>query len=154
MKTIAALACAALLLLTVPAASAQSVLNRDHVWGAGASFNFPYDEFGNDAGTGWGLFGTLDFPLIPLFDLTGRVGWNTFPGNDHHEAVDVWEVTAGGRLSLGTFFMSGEVGWYDKGDTWSWVPGLGLRFTNLEVALRWRAVGRNAFTGASAAWYF
>lgn len=155
MKKTAAVLCPLLVVLAAAApASAQSVLNRDHVLGLGVQASFPYDELGEDNGTGWGLFATLDYPLIPLLDLTARAGRNSFPGEGDAASVDVWEISAGGRLALGAFFMGGEAGWYDRGEEWSWVPSIGLRYTRIEVSVRWRSVGRNAYTGLGAAWYF
>ena len=96
----------------------------------------------------------LDYPVIPLFHLCAHAGWNTFPRVGAGESLDVWEITGGGRVVLGAFFMGGEVGWYDTGDHWSWVPSLGMRFSRIEVAWRVRAVGRDAYTSARVGWYF
>ena len=138
----------------VAPASGQVAVDRSHVLGAGLQLSFPYDELGDDYNTGWGIQAQLDYPLIPLFHACAHAGWTNFPAQGSGDGVDVWEITAGGRLAFGTFFMGGEVGWYDRGDEWSWVPSLGLRFSQIEVALRWRAVGRNAYTGLRAGWYF
>jgi len=138
----------------VTPASGQVVVDRSHALGAAVQTSFPYDELGDTHNTGWGVQAMVDYPLIPLFHLCGRVGWNTFPRVGGGDSLDVWEITGGGRVVLGAFFMGGEVGWYDKGDHWSWVPSLGLRFERIEVAFCVRAVSRYAYTSARAGWYF
>lgn len=143
-----------LIALAAAPAAGQVVVDRSHVLGAGAQLSFPYDELDDAHDTGWGVQGMLDYPIIPLFHVCAHVGWNTFPRTGGGDSLNVWEITGGGRLALGAFFMGGEVGWYDRGDNWSWVPSLGLRFDRIEVSWRVRAVGREAYTSLRAGWYF
>jgi len=84
----------------------------------------------------------MDYPFIPLLDLTAGIGWNTFPDANEGEAADLWEFTGGMRFRMGVFFMSGELGYYTTIKETSFLPGLGLRFDHFEVALNFRAVSR------------
>ncbi len=154
-RPLMSLSAAALIALAVVApAHGQEILDRDHILGVGLQMSFPYDELGDNYNTGWGVGALLHYPMIPLLAATAQLGWNTFPHEGREEAIEVWEISGGGRLTLGAFFMGGEVGWYDRGDEWSWVPSWGLHYTHFEASIRWRAVGRNAYTGLRVGWYF
>jgi hypothetical protein len=50
--------------------------------------------------------------------------------------------------------MSGEVGYYTKVDDTSFLPGMGLRFTHLELAFNIRAVPSGSWTGLRLGYYF
>jgi hypothetical protein len=123
-------------------------------FGAGLTMKYPYESFGDDFNTGYGLQAIMDYPFIPLLDVTAGIGWNHFPEGDAQEALDIWEFTAGARLRLGVFFMSGEVGYYTKVDDTSFLPGMGLRFTHLELAFNIRAVPSGSWTGLRLGYYF
>jgi len=143
----------AVLLAAVPGL-ALGQMDRGHVLGAGVQFAHPYDEFGRSADNGWGLNVVLDYPLVPLFHACALAGRTRFAGDGDLPGITVWEVSAGGRLAFGAFYMGGEVGWYDRGDVWSWVPSMGVRLTRLEFAWRLRAVSRSAYSSLGVAWYF
>jgi hypothetical protein len=137
--------------LAVPASAAP---DPSRIFGVGVQMSFPYDELGDSYNTGFGVGALVDYPVNGLLDAVGHLGWNTFPHEGTEPAVEIWEISAGGRVMLGAFFMGGEVGWYDRGDEWSWVPSAGLRYNKWEASIRWRAVGRNAYTGLRFGWYF
>ena len=122
--------------------------------GLGVKTSFPYAEFGEDANTGWGVAGMVDYPLIPLLDLTADVGYNHFAGMGEKDGVDVWNFCFGGRLALGAFFMGGETGYFSHGNDWSFVPSMGLRFGQLEGAIRYKSVGANGWTSLRFGYYF
>jgi len=80
-------------------------------FGAGISVKYPYESIGDEYRSGYGLHAIMDYPVIPLLDLTADIGWNHFPRGDASESLDIWEFVGGARVRLGVFFMSGEV-WY------------------------------------------
>ncbi len=123
-------------------------------FGAGISGKYPYESFGDEYRSGYGLHAIMDYPVIPLLDLTADIGWNHFPRGDAIESLDIWEFVGGARVRLGVFFMSGEVGYYTNINETSFLPGLGLRFTHFEVAWNVRAVSRGSWTGLRLAYYF
>jgi len=128
---------------------------REHIFGGAFMVTYPFEEFGDDYKTGYGIHGMLDYPLIVLFSLTADVGWNHFPSARHGTtSIDVWEFTFGGKLNLGPFFMGGETGYYTKVDEWSWVPTMGLRFGQFEGCLRIKAVSGDSWTGLRLGYYF
>jgi len=122
--------------------------------GIAAAVSFPYADYDKRQDLGYGLQGLVDHPLVPLINLTGTVGWTHFPGQDDRDAVDVFLVTFGGRLVLGSFYMSGETGYFSEIEEWGWVPGFGFRFDRLELGLRYVASGKDAWTTVRAGWYF
>lgn len=123
-------------------------------FGVAATLSFPYGSFGDDQGTGYGLQGLVDYPVLPLLNLAGTLGWSHFPGDGNNEALNVWYVNIGARLSLAGFFMSGQAGYYSEIDEWGWVPGFGYRFTQLEIGLEYVSVSRDAWTTLHVGWYF
>lgn len=145
-----------LILTTVVAhASAGTWASRqEKVLGVGVKTTFPYAEFKDDTKTGWGVGGIVDYPLIPLIDLTADLGYNHFPGKDDNEDVDVWNLCFGGRLALGAFFMGGETGYFSHVEEWSFVPSMGLRFNRFEGAIRYKAVGGVSWTSLRLGVYF
>jgi len=123
-------------------------------FGAGLTMKYPYESFGDDYKTGYGILAMMDYPFIPVLDLTASIGWNHFAEDKAGEAIDIWEFTGGMRFRLGVFFMSGEVAYYTKVDDTSFLPGLGLRFEHLEVAMNIRAVPSGSWTGWRVGYYF
>lgn len=123
-------------------------------FGAGLTAKTPLDSFGEQYNTGYGVMAIMDYPLIPLLDLTAGIGWNHFPESDALESIDIWEFVGGARFRLGVFFMSGEVGYYTEIEETSFLPGLGLRFTNLEIAFNVRAVSGGSWRGFRLGYYF
>ena len=123
-------------------------------YGLAGMVSFPYDDLGDDQTTGYGIHGMWDYPWIPLLDLTADVGWNHFPGKEDNESVDVWEFTGGMRFVLGSFYMSGEVGYYTKVKSVSFVPGMGLRMGNLDLSFRYRAAKSTSWTGIRVGYFF
>ncbi len=127
---------------------------EERVLGLGVKSSFPYASFDDDFNTGWGVVGIVDYPLIPLIDLTADVGYTHFPGDGATESVDVWNACFGGRLALGVFFMGGETGYFSHVDEWSYIPSMGLRFGRFEGALRYKAVGGSGWTSLRFGYYF
>ncbi|MEN8006514.1 MAG: hypothetical protein ABFS42_05830 [Candidatus Krumholzibacteriota bacterium] len=125
-----------------------------NIFGAAASVNHPYESFGKENSTGYGLHAIMDYPFIPLLDFTADIGWNHFPGANGGAGVDVWEFAGGMRFVMGVFFMSGEVGYYTEVDDTSFLPGMGLRFDRLEFSLRVKAVTGGSWTGFRFGYYF
>ena len=123
-------------------------------FGIAATVSLPYGDFSEDRTTGYGLQGLVDFPLVPLFNLTGTVGWSHFPEDGDVEPVDIWYVNIGGRLVLASFYMSGQTGYYSELDQWGWVPGFGFRFTQLELGLEYVGASKGAWTTLRVGWYF
>jgi len=123
-------------------------------FGAGLSAKYPYENFGDTYDTGYGIQAIMDYPFIPLLDLTAGIGWNHFPIANEGEAIDIWEFVGGMRFRMGVFFMSGEVGYYTKIEETSFLPGLGLRFEHFEVAMNVRAVSGGSWTGLRLGYYF
>ena len=123
-------------------------------FGAGLSVKYPYESFGDQYNTGYGINAMMDYPFIPLLDLTAAVGWNHFPEGDAGAPIDIWEFVGGARVRLGVFFMSGEVAYYTNVDATSFLPGMGLRFEHLELALNIRAVPDGSWTGLRLGYYF
>jgi hypothetical protein len=122
-------------------------------FGAAATVSWPYTEFGDKYDSGWGLHALVDQPFVPLINLTADVGWNTFPGGGERDRTDVWNVTVGGKLTLGVFYMGGETGYLSSVDRWGWVPSLGARFGDLEVALRLTTAGSQGWTTLRLGYY-
>jgi hypothetical protein len=123
-------------------------------FGLGLTMKYPYESFGDDYNTAYGLAGMLAYPFIPLLDLTASIGWNQFSEGDQDKSLDLWEFTGGMRFRMGVFFMSGEVGYYTKIEQTSFLPGLGLKFEHFEVALNVRAVDKGSWTGLRLGYYF
>jgi hypothetical protein len=123
-------------------------------FGLGATAKFPYESFGDDYGTGYGIQGLLAYPFIPLLDLTAGIGWNSFSSGDLDESLSVWEFVGGMRFRMGVFFMSGEVAYYTEVDQTSFLPGLGLKFEHFEFAWNVRAVDSGSWTGIRLGYYF
>lgn len=141
--------------LLATAAPAQESPSPPKVhFGAGLTVKTPYESFGEQFETGYGIMAGLDYPLIPLLDLTAGIGWNHFPESQAAESIDIWELIGGARFRLGVFFMSGEVGYYTEIEETSFLPGLGLRFTHFEIALNVRAVSGGSWRGFRLAYYF
>lgn len=123
-------------------------------WGAGVQLALPNSDFGDNFSTGYGLQAMFDYPLIPLIDVSGSLGWTRFPAEGDREAASVWGLALGCRFALGAFFMNGEVGHFSHVDEWSFIPGLGLRYDHWEGALRFKAVGDATWTGFRVGYYF
>lgn len=141
--------------LPIPASQAQEESPPRSVnFGAGLTVKTPYDSFGEDFKTGYGISALMDYPLHPLLDLTASVGWNHFSSDKADESIDIWELVGGARFRLGVFFMSGEVGYYTEIDQTSFLPGLGLRFTHFEFAFNVRAVDAGSWRGFRLGYYF
>lgn len=136
------------------AMAATWVGREDRVLGLGVKSSFPYANFDDDFNTGWGVVGMVDYPLIPLIDLTADVGYTSFPGSGENDSVDVWNVCFGGRLALGVFFMGGETGYFSYVEDWSFVPSMGLRFGPFEGGVRYKAVGGSGWTSLRFGYYF
>jgi hypothetical protein len=141
------------------AAGAQEAPRRsyydDHrVWGLGAQISVPYSDFDANYDTGYGVHALMDYPLAPLFSLTGDVGWNRFSGVSEREDLDLWEVAVGGKFNLPPFFIGGDVAYYSEVDNVNWVPSLGLRFERWEIALRWKAAERTGWVSYRLGFYF
>ncbi len=123
-------------------------------FGAGLTAKYPYENFGDSHDTGYGLQAIMDYPFIPLLDLTASIGWNHFPESNDGEAIDIWEFAGGMRFRMGVFFMSGEVAYYTEIEETSFLPGLGLRFEHFEAAMNVRAVSGGSWTGIRLGYYF
>lgn len=150
-----------LLAFLVPAtAGAQSNTVRDewlasyHHFGVAAAMTYPFQDFGDDYSTGFGLHGMVDYPWISLVHLIADVGWNHFPGKNDSASVDIFNISGGAKIALGAFFMGGEVGYFSEVDEVSWIPSIGVRPGNWEVALRIKAVGLGSWTTLRAGYYF
>jgi len=126
--------------------SRQDQLYSGHYWGAAAQVSAPRGAFKDDFSTGYGLQGVVDYPLIPLLDLTGSLGWNHFPGVGDGGGADIWEITFGARFVLGSFFMNGEMGYFSQVDEGNFIPGLGFRSDHWELSVRTKAAGSNAWS--------
>jgi len=135
-------------------AEGESWEDRPVAFGAGLTMKAPYGDYGNDYKTGYGIMGFVEYPFIPLIDLTAGIGWNHFSAEGPLEALDIWEFVGGARLRLGVFFMSGEVGYYTNIEETSFLPGMGLRFTHFELALNIRAVSGGSWRGLRLGYYF
>lgn len=137
------------------AAQNQPASEKNKVsFGAGLTMKYPYESFGDEYNTGFGIMGFLDYPLIPLLELTAGIGWNHFDNAQAPEAVDIWEYVGGLRLALGVFFMSGEVGYFTEVNSTSFLPGLGVRFHHFELAVNLRSVPSGSWTGFRLGYYF
>ncbi len=153
--SLAALLMVGFLIFCSGVASAKTWPGREtRVLGLGIKTSFPFAEFKDKASTGWGISGLLDYPLIPLIDLTADVGYNHFSGADDGDGVDVWNAIFGGRFALGVFFMGAETGYFSYVDEWSYVPSMGLRFGRFEGSLSYKSVGGGSWTSLRAGYYF
>ena len=123
-------------------------------FGLGLTGKYRQETYGDSYDPGYGIQAFMDYPFIPLLDLTAGVGFNHFSSDDEREEVDIWEFTGGMRFRMGVFFMSGEVGYYTKIDETSFLPGLGLRFDHFEIAFNVRAVSNGSWTGLRLGYYF
>ncbi|MFT5316481.1 MAG: hypothetical protein ACI9UK_002327, partial [Candidatus Krumholzibacteriia bacterium] len=137
-----------------PSAPREKAWHPGNYWGVAAQSTFPRSDFGIDYNTGYGLQGIFDYPLIPLIDLSGSIGWNRFGGKDDRPAIDIWEVALGARFAVGVFFMNGEAGYYTKVDEWNYIPGLGLRFDHWEYSLRTKVAGNSTWSTFRVGYYF
>ena len=127
----------------------------DHrTFGAAISMNQPYNSYNQIQATGYGIHGIMDYPFIPLLDITADIGWNHFTATDGGEGLDVWEFAGGMRFVLGAFFMSGELGYYTGVETTSFLPGMGLRFDRLEFSMRVKSGTQGNWTGFRFGYYF
>jgi len=136
------------------AAGAHAPWHSGNYWAVGAQLTYPNGDFNKKYSAGHGLQAVLDYPVIPLFDLTGSVGWNHFPHQHQGSGIDIWEFTVGGRFALGAFFMSGESGYFSKLNEWSYVPGIGLRYTHWEASVRIKVAGANTWSGLRLGYFF
>ena len=123
-------------------------------FGAGLTGKYRQETYGDDYDPGYGIMAIMDYPFIPLLDLTAGIGWNTFPDANDGEAADIWEFVIGMRFRMGVFFMSGELGYYTTIEETSFLPGMGLRFEHFEVAVNVRAVSNGSWTGLRLGYYF
>jgi hypothetical protein len=127
---------------------------EERILGLGVKSTFPFDSFGDEVNTGLGVVGIVDYPLIPLIDLTAEVGYSHFAGESDRPSVDVWNICVGGRLALGVFFMGGETGYFSSVDEGSFIPSMGLRFGRFEGSVRHKAVGGSNWTSLRFGYYF
>jgi len=123
-------------------------------FGLGLTGKYRQETYGDSYDPGYGIQAFMDYPFIPLLDLTAGIGFNHFSSDDDREEVDIWEFTGGMRFRMGVFFMSGEIGYYTKIDETSFLPGLGLRFDHFEIAWNVRAVSNGSWTGLRLGYYF
>jgi hypothetical protein len=123
-------------------------------FGVGLTGKYRKETYGDDYEPGYGIMAMMDYPFIPLLDLTAGIGWNTFPDANDGEAADLWEFVGGMRFRMGVFFMSGELGYYTTIEETSFLPGLGLRFDHFEVAWNIRAVKNGSWSGLRLGYYF
>ncbi len=138
-----------------PAETKEKVAWHSHnYFGAGAQVSFPRSSYGNSYTTGFGMQGMFDYPLIPLLDICGSVGWNHFPHVDDGSTIDVWETALGLRFVLGAFFMNGEMGHFSKVDESSFIPGLGMRYDHWEFSFRSKATGSSTWSTFRVGYYF
>lgn len=123
--------------------------------GLAAALTYPFQDFGEDYDTGYGLHAMFDYPLIPLLNVTGSAGWNHFPRIEEGESLDVLNLAAGGKIALGVFYIGGEVGYFSEVEEWSWVPSMGVRLgSNWDFAVRLKATGSGSWTTLRAGCYF
>ena len=153
-----ALVCLVTLLPATSPAQSNSVreewLASYHHFGAAAAMTYPFEEFGDNYNTGFGLHGLVDYPLISFLHLIADIGWNHFPGENSVESVDIFNLAGGAKIALGAFFMGGEVGYFTNVEEVSWIPSIGVRPGNWEVALRIKAVGSGSWTTLRVGYYF
>ncbi len=123
-------------------------------FGAGLTAKSRTPTYGESNDTGYGIMLFMDYPFIPLLDLTAGIGWNNFPDANEGDEVVIWEFVGGMRFRMGVFFMSGEIGYYTNIDETSFLPGLGLRFEHFEVAWNIRAVPDGSWNGLRLGYYF
>jgi len=123
-------------------------------FGAGLTAKSRTPTYGETNDTGYGIMAFMDYPFIPLLDLTAGIGWNNFPDANQGDEVVIWEFVGGMRFRMGVFFMSGEIGYYTNIDETSFLPGLGLRFEHFEVAWNIRAVPDGSWNGLRLGYYF
>jgi hypothetical protein len=123
-------------------------------WGLAAAQTHPFQDFNDEHNTGYGLHLILDYPVVPLLNFTADVGWNRFARADDGAALDVINLTFGGKISLGPVYIGGETGYFNKVDEWSWVPSFGVRPGNWELGLRLKATGSGTWTTLRVGYYF
>ena len=123
-------------------------------FGAGLTAKYRKSTYDESHHTGYGIMAFMDYPFIPLLDLTAGIGWNNFPDANEGDEVDIWEFVGGMRFRMGVFFMSGELGYYTNIEETSFLPGLGLRFDHFEVAWNVRAVSEGSWNGLRLGYYF
>jgi hypothetical protein len=123
-------------------------------WGLAFAQTHPFQDFNDEHNTGYGLHAIVDYPVIPLLNFTVDVGWNRFDKADDGAALDVINVTFGGKISLGPFYVGGETGYYNKVEDWSWVPSMGVRPGNWDFGVRLKATGEGSWTTLRVGYYF
>jgi len=162
-KTIPAmLFCALALAALVPQPARAETNNVREQWlaqyrhlGLAGALTYPFQDFGDDYNTGYGLHAMFDYPLIPLLNVTGSAGWNHFPREKEGESLDVLNLAVGGKIALGSFYIGGEVGYFSEVEEWSWVPSMGVRLdSNWDFAVRLKATGTGSWTTLRAGYYF
>lgn len=132
----------------------RSYYDDHRAFGLGAQVSTPYDDFKADYGVGLGIHALMDYPLAPLFSMTGDLGWNRFDGEDTRPDLNMLEIAFGGRFNLPPFFLGGEVAYYSEVDNVNWVPSMGLRFERWEFAIRWKAAERTGWVSYRVGYYF
>lgn len=137
-----------------PAAEARAPWHSGNYFGVAAQTTFPRSLFDVDYQQGLGLQGLFNYPLIPLLDLSGSLGWNHFPRDGEDDGIDIWELAFGARFALGVFFMNGEVGYFSQIDQSSFIPGLGVRLEHWEFSLRSKVAGSDTWSTFRVGYYF
>lgn len=122
--------------------------------GVGVTTTFPFQEFGDEYQTGYGLHLLADYPLIPLLNFTANAGYSHFGRVNEGDEIGVFSLVFGGKIMFGPAFMGGETGYFTEVDEWSWVPSFGLRIQELEFSLRYKSSGAGTWTTLRAGYYF
>jgi len=151
-----------LLTTAVPmSALAQEQIQTREEWvaayrniGVAGTLTYPFQEFGDDYETGYGLHLLLDYPLIPLVNFCGNAGFTHFGHLQSGEDINVLSVVFGAKVVFGPVFMGGETGYYSEIKEWGWVPSFGLRPGNWELSLRYKSAGAGNWTTLRAGYYF
>lgn len=106
-------------------------------------YNGPTGDFGDAYGSGFTAGAQGEFKLA-VFSIYGDAGYTRFSGEGGNEALDGFELAAGGRFVLGPLFAGAQFG-YGTGDLDQGLfrPEVGVRLGKLTAFAQYQTIDAN-----------
>lgn len=108
-----------------------------------AKYNGPTGDFGDAYGSGFTAGAQGEF-MLGIFSVYGDAGYTRFSGEGENEALDGFELAAGGRVLLGPLFAGAQLG-HGTGDLEQGLfrPEVGVHLGPLTAFAQYQTIDAN-----------
>jgi hypothetical protein len=143
----------ALAILTISATGfAQDTEIKKLVLSVGAEGAIPVGDYKDAYSIGLGGTAQAEYMVAPKFGVTLNAGYINFSGENNIESVGQIPVLAGGRFYfVKDIYVSGQLGVSiltggdDSESGFTYAPGIGAKFSVLDVTLKYTSTSINSF---------